>query len=564
MDAKIARLMLENLVDRIERNPKTGKRYIGGAISDREFEAIAYALATMDDGATSIMPTNHVPLTERSIAGSEEVVVKPKGASLNLASLERDKPDDESVKLCLDFGTAMSKASATRDWGDGLLLLPIGQRAKEPHMKFPVSSTLYIGRDAKIYFGHEAIGKSLSEQNPGQLRYDSLKQDLSQGYFDDSFDFIDRPIGKEINPHPSIDFMRKELITLYLAFLTDLACSELASQNISRYVLRRFAMPFWSKERAQWAELRIKEMLARAQILADSFSGKWTGGLGVALVREKLDEVGELTKLPEYLIDQGVHEAVAAASSSLRGFKERRLYMVVDAGAGTTDYGLFIVAPPRSGDDQPRIAEILNTAKVLRQGGDMIDNILVRCILEQENIRPGDAEYDHVNSDLRLRDRILKENMFREGSASYSLSNDDVGSIRKDDFLGDERVVKFASNLKKTFQESLESAHHSWVEGLSDQGLTIILTGGSSRLPMVRELGNKSVRVHGRRLRCILAPDVPSWLTERYPDLKTEYPQLAVAIGGAAEELPEQLSQYGEFGKPTDEGPRRLPTHYKG
>lgn len=565
MDAKIARLMLENLVDRVERNPETGRRYIGGAISDREFEAIAFALAMIDDDTTSVIPTDHVSLAGQSIAKPEGVVVKPKEVNLNLASLERDRPDDKYVKLCLDFGTAMSKAFATRDLDDELLPLSIGERAKEPSMEFPVSSTLYIGRNAKIYFGCEAISKSMSEQSPGRLRYDSLKQDLSRGDFDDYFDdFIDRPIEKEINPHPSIDFTRGELITLYLSFLTDLACSELASQNISRYVLRRFAMPFWSKERAQWAEPRIKEMLAKAQIFADSFSGEWAGGLDVALVREKLDEVGRLEKLPEYLIDQGVHEAVAAASSGLqRGSGKRRLYMVVDAGAGTTDYGLFVVVTPRSGDDQPKIVEVLNTAMVLRQGGDTIDTILIKCILEQGSIRYGEAEYKYVISDLRSRARTLKENIFREGSISYILPTDDIVSIKRDDFLKDERVVKFADNLKKTFQRSLENADPSWIGGLSGQGLTVVLTGGSSKLPMVRELGDKPVKVRGHGLRCIPAPSVPSWLIERYPDLEDEYPQLAVSIGGAAEELPDQRGRYSELGVPTDGGPRRLKPHYK-
>ena len=561
MDTKIARLMLENLVDRIERNPKTGKRHLGGAISDREFEAIEFALTMMEDDPTLGTSVSPALLVEQGTSKSGKTIAKPREVDLNLASLERDKPSDDYVKLCLDFGTAMSKAFATRESDDDLLSLPLGRRGKEPNMIFPVSSTLYIGRDDKIYFGSEAITKSLSDQHSGRLRFDSPKQHMSRGDFSTVIDTI---VDKKINPSP-FEFTTGELITLYLSFLTDLACIELVSKNVSRYVLRRFAMPCWPEERAQWAELQMKKMVAKAQILADSFSEKWTGGLDVALVRGALDALKRLDRLPEYLVDGGVSEAIAAASSCLpRGSGSRRLYMVVDVGAGTTDYGLFAVVAPKGMDDQPRFYAVPGTALVLRQGGDTIDKILLQRILDQESINLGDAEYDDVNSNLRLRIRILKENMFREGSADYNLPTDATGSVSKDDFLKDERVVEFEKMLVQNFRKSLEKADPSWIHGLADYGLTVMLTGGGARLPMVRALGDEFVDVHGRRLRCKLAPDVPSWIIEQYPTLENEYPQLAVSIGGAAEERPDQRGQYEQLGISTDTGPRTLDPHYKG
>lgn len=386
MDTKTAKLMLENLIDRIERNTKTGKRYLGGAISDREFEAIEFALTMMDDDSIPITPIHPVSPARQDVPKPEETKAEPKEVGLNLASLEHDKPDDDGVKLCLDFGTAMSKAFARKEsdddlLGDDLLGLPLGRRAKEDNMFFPVSSDLYIDRDNKIYFGPDAIKKSLSGRHSGRLRFASPKQHMSRGNFDSNINTI---VDKKINP-TSIEFTEGELITLYLSFLTDLACMELASLKISRYVLRRFAMPCWQSERAQWAESQMKKMLAKAQILADSFSGKWSRGLDVALVRETLDAIEKLDKLPEYLIDQGVPETIAAAASSLRrGAGERRLYMVIDVGAGTTDYGLFVIITPNTEDDRPKVLEVPGTAVVLRQGGDTIDKILIHHILEQE------------------------------------------------------------------------------------------------------------------------------------------------------------------------------------
>jgi molecular chaperone HscA len=187
-------------------------------------------------------------------------------------------------------------------------------------MVFPVSSTLFISRNGRVHFGHEAIKESLNDVGYGRLRFDSPKQHMSRGDFDH---VIKQVVGKDINP-TQFEFTKGDLITLYLSFLTDLACSELAQQGVSRYVLRRFAMPCWQMERADWADRQMKEMLAKAQILADTFSSKWAGGLDAAVVRGTLDALGQLGKLPEYLIDQGVLEAIAAASSSLpRGKGER-------------------------------------------------------------------------------------------------------------------------------------------------------------------------------------------------------------------------------------------------
>ena len=129
----------------------------------------------------------------------------------------------------------------------------------------------------------------------------------------------------------------------------------------------------------------------------------------------------------------------------MRGTGQRQLYIVVDVGAGTTDYGLFAVVSPRLEDDRPRVFEVPGTAVVLRQAGDTIDKILLRRILEQEGIESGDPEYDHVNSDLLLRIRSLKENMFRDGTATYNLPTDAVGSVDKAAFLNDERVNRIYS-----------------------------------------------------------------------------------------------------------------------
>ncbi len=535
MDTETAKLLVESLLDRIERDPESGKARLDGPISNLEIEALEFFRAKMEgDFVRSQLPV----ISEKSVPSIFHEIELEK-IDLNLDSLERGKPENDYVILCLDFGTAMSKAFGTNGTDHDLVHLALGQRASEPNMVYPVSSTLYISRHNKIHFGYNAVIESLTEEATGRQRFDSTKQYLSQGLEQNLKKIVD----KEINP-TKYEFSTGDLLTLYLSFLTDLACTELEKRNLSRYTLRRFARPRWNEDRAAWADLLMKKMLAKAQILADTFSESWTEGIDVKALRSALDEVNVLERkgeLPEYLIDEGVHEAIAAASGSLaRETGNRDTYMVVDVGAGTTDFGLFTVISRKGSDDRPKVFEIPNTSKVWRQAGDKIDKILLNYILNQENIVRGDSEYDHVYSDLRLRIRELKETLFREGVVEYTLENDSEGLIDEGSFLKDSQMLEFSKILKEYFVDSLNGAASSRVEEFGDHRLTVVLTGGGASLPMVRELGKGQVEFHDKKLTCVLAQSAPEWLVERYPELELEYPQLAVAIGGAADELPEE------------------------
>lgn len=125
--------------------------------------------------------------------------------------------------------------------------------------------------------------------------------------------------------------------------------------------------------------------------------------------------------------------------------------------------------------------------------------------------------------------------------------------------------MKFGEIFREHFQKSLEQSHPSWLSGFSEHGqvtVTIVLTGGGAKLPMAQSLGEAHFLIHEQTVNCRLAPFVPEELIEQYPDLEGDYPQLAVSIGGAEEEVPVQQSTFVELGitrnKPVVE------TQYKG
>ncbi len=545
MNTNNAKIILENLLERIENNPQTGRKTLPGIISDREYAAIDFAINVLRKTSPDENYEEH-PISTISETSTGST------AQLELRCLDYIKPEDPNVILCIDFGTAMSKAVVTKDADDEILPLPLGRKSGEPVLVFPMSSTLFISRTGRIYFGYSAIRESLAEESKGGLsrkesrsRFDSSKQRLSQGMLADP---SRRNVDETINP-TEYTFTEGDLILLILSFLTDLACTELEEKGISRYVRRRFAMPFWSGDRAEWAKSYMTKLLAKAQIVADTFSGQWANGLEAERVQRILNDVNNCEKFPEYLIDNPVFEAAAAASSSFPyGSGKRELYMIMDVGAGTVDYGLYAVVTPKNDTKKPKIFQAKGTMLALRKGGDTIDGILRLFILERERINEKDADFDYIDRDLKLRIRTLKENLFQQGAVTYNLSNDSVGEVVLEDFLADRRMTELERVFRESFEKSLMNAEPSWITKLSQSRLTVVLTGGGARLPILTGLSTSSFKVHGVNLQCKGTAVVPEWFTEKYSEWETEFPQLAVAIGGAEEDPPDICREYGEIG----------------
>ena len=67
-------------------------------------------------------------------------------------------------------------------------------------------------------------------------------------------------------------------------------------------------------------------------------------------------------------------------------------------------------------------------------------------------------------------------------------------------------------------------------------------------LPMMQALGKGPIDVKGHRILRQAVDPRPDWMADMPVELETVYPQLAVAIGGAAETMPETLTAPPVFG----------------
>lgn len=572
MDNKTAAILLSSLLERVDREQTIG------IVSSLERQALHRAVRALDDGseraASPIPPPPSVTGVPAVGAAptqtlAPEVVLKlvqppadpPKPPSppplptvaLVLDSVKRVNPSDPTVLMCLDFGTAMSKAFASV-FPDGYLDLELGAAAGRSGYTLP--SSVFIADDGKTYFGFEAIDYSQDLVDSGRERLDSIKGWLSlrrEGNLDGEACLLQ----PGLNP-TAYKLTQGDLIRIYLAYLTDMAEIALGEHEVDnaavgRYAKRRFARPCWpDAAQAKWADKLMRSMLAEAQILADTFSGRWAGGIDIAELKAAVEQIKVLGKRPDYLIDDGIPEPVAVAAGAIADSENLRdAFMVVDVGAGTTDFGLFVSTRMSNNEDEPpRVFQIPASIQGLMQAGDKVDGMLRTFIARKESVDATDNSGRMILADLGRRIRGLKEVLFKTGQLEYALADGTVGHVTRDEFLSDETVKRFGLAIDAGFKKSLDAVDETWLRWLAMEGvrLHVVLTGGSSALPMMKALGQGTIDVKGFRILRESVDPKPVWMEAVSDELSTVYPQLAVAIGGAAESMPETLTAPPVFG----------------
>lgn len=553
MNIDNAKLLIENLLERIELDSSTGKFKLG-TISSMEKLALETLLA--GDGIHSPIETTvaitPLPRTIPTITApiepcdpaptpiSDPAAGQP-DIALNLAAFDRTRAADPQITMCLDFGTAMSKAFAMQ--GENTPVeLALGKRAGASG--YPVESSLFITDDGILHFGPQAIELGTAAAALGRSRFDSPKARLSMGQQVDIHRAI---IGKEINPISDIPMTEGELITLYLGYLTDLATTELEAQGFSRYCARRFARPCWSEERNKWAEPLLRRMLAQAQVLADTFHDQWQVGIPLFKAKVAMDKVRQLDTLPDYLLGNGIPEPVAAAASLMLSEEaQRELFLVVDVGAGTTDFGLFLLQH-NPAKDVCLVRIVPNTIKVLEQAGNRVDDLLKFYVLENEGIDKASPEGEHNLRFLQSTIRLHKETLFRDGNVHVPLANGSIATIQIDKFLTNTRLMAFSDLLQRQVLDVLNATGDGFLDLMKESHLNVVLTGGGANLPMIQSLATGVIDVRGRRILRKSVPNVPAWIDEKYPQFAPQYSQLAVAIGGANPELPSVAESVADF-----------------
>ena len=529
-----AQVLLKNLLHRIRETD--GVMQLPGVLTMDEVEALRLLLGDFDHGPSA--PIRSAVSLPRS--GCDSDSANTRARDLVLSAFDEYEHND-GVRLCFDFGTAMSKATLVRDDDHGEIIetlrlgVPGGQEQID---EFMLISSVYIDDDGILRFGKAAFEKSLLEGVDGsRQRLDSIKRRLSEDGWDEKVEAPYNPTGVSIR--------YADMVLAYMAYMTWTANCCLEELGYPRLVARRFALPcFQDGPKRREAIERLKEVVGDAQVLADTFGEELRTGLPLQEFMDAAASLRRLDRKYEFVADD-VPEPLGVAGS-LISWKQRtdNLILVIDVGAGTSDLGLYRIHVDPTREIQQGY-EVLGSTRVLTEAGNYLDSVLIEFILAKLGVTGTDPMARSIRGKLNLEIRAHKETLFSEGSAFVLLEaagrQFDV-EIGLDEFRQLPAVMQFGASLRETVVEILEDVDESWVGWVlanPARSLVLVLTGGGASLPMVREVAEAPLTVHGRAVRVALAPDVPNWLERTLGDVASDFTRVAVSLGGARKRLME-------------------------
>ena len=541
-------------MNRIEIQEDGGKR-LAGRLTDDELAALRTAVDIFDSlltPAAPLAPEASAPVPVPSVQPiSPALDAEPNNTTridesfsltptdqvrLDVSALSAEEAP-KNARFCLDFGTAMSKATLVVDDDDTeaeeIRVLPLGRPGDQEEIsETMLISSVYIDNEGKLWFGKAAVDRSMHEGKDGTRgRLDNIKRRLSEEGWDEQVDERFNPTGVPVS--------HAVMVLAYLTFLTWTANSCLGEMGYPRNLGRRFAMPCFAGEKRREIFHRLKKLVGEAQVLSDTFDSALQDGVpirdfvcAVKLLRGESREYS-------YVLDD-ITEPLGIANSIVSWTRPvDSLVLVIDIGAGTSDLSLYRlnIDPDKN---QSMGIEIEGSSRVLTEAGNYLDRLLIELIIKKSGITSDDKRWVNVRSALELQIRDFKESLFQGGSVFVPLMNGIDVDIELQDFLALEAVRQFGENLRMKMVGILEAVDKSWVTWIKvdpRRCLTVALTGGGADLPMVKTLADGSIPINGVNILLRRALPFPGWLRDTNENIESDYPRVAVSLGGARRRL---------------------------
>lgn len=434
------------------------------------------------------------------------------------------------VHLCLDLGTAFSKASA---WGSGgrgrPRPLPIGNIVGGGDYIVPTAVCISEGR---VCFGQEAL--TAGRESLQASAFTGLKQFMTHEPV--------RGLGQVTLPDAykpaRTSVTVRQVNSLYMAFLSKAASRCLGNKiSVEGQIL---TMPVFRGRRRDNMknELRLAAQYGWQLSKEIGWHG-WSLNLNEALaLLRRMETRARTTNVPAIL-----EEPPAVMASRMATYSPddggRQLYMIVDIGAGTTDFGLFVAGHV---DGRVGVHAIRGSKYSLQRGGNDIDDALVKCILEKSKLNG--RERPVVKAALREQARLLKEELLAKKIDEPMAVPDAKIELTKEEFIDSPSLKAIRSKVKDAFEARLKAVDVSWLNLASKlrHGITVFFVGGGGRLEFLRDVVpqlrqqsyNGSSQFYFR-----IADDDPSWADEdgfrqTWRQIDRIFPQMAVSLGGAA------------------------------
>jgi molecular chaperone DnaK (HSP70) len=435
---------------------------------------------------------------------------------------------DAGWTLCVDFGTAFSKAAAapSRAWSqfDPAMVRPLTLNGVAGEGNpFLLDSAVFIDSDC-ILFGAAAVRRAEQLEHKKRLALRSFKTLLSAPDLERALN-TSAPLS--IDPHRA--FRMRDLIILYLAFLSRAIDRAVAADPVlarsGAPIQRRYAAPAWREGGGASLHHVVVRLFGEAAIvqglLGDAlFTDQ---GISVAAARSALTAAAGAPAAADWRMGM-IFEATAAAAYSSIGLDSAAAhFIVIDMGAGTTD----IAAVAR---DASALVELQGARVTLTRAGDFIDRVLLNLAIEGNSSIKTQAQRAEVWRALMRSIRDIKESLFAERRAAIRHGGRTI-VINLRDLERDKDFKQFAKSIALAYEHGLDIVTARAAKD-GQRHVHAIAVGGGAAAPFIQELLRHT---RAGKVKVTPRPATPEWAHAPAfgGNLAPIFPQLAIAIGGA-------------------------------
>lgn len=438
------------------------------------------------------------------------------------------------ARICIDFGTALSKASVCLDptlpLEVGVKPLPIGAIARAEHPLL-TPSVLYVD-NGRLYFGPSALEHARRGVDSARDPLLSFKTVLGATNVDEALAQLLRP-----SMDPTGTFKQRDALVLYLAYLDRLIREAIdLAPNIPGAIVnarRRYTSPVWRP--GSGADKTFERIFNEAAAVAERLGDLLISSEGVSIAQSR-DALDRAAANPGHgRLETGIFEPHAAAATALAFTNEpTRFVLVFDMGAGTVDMAAFEF-DERS--DPPALSEIKEARQCSALAGDEIDRILVELYVRK---RGGEKSREDELKLLRtaiLSARELKRELFATGRCSLK-TGWMATTIRANELMEDQNFRTYLTALRQTIAASLARVSER-AEAANAEVVDVVLAGGGSQLPFMIDLVRSAGALRPSRVGLRVGPLSPvnPLYTGIDPALRDVFPQIAMSVGGALVEM---------------------------
>lgn len=446
-------------------------------------------------------------------------------------------PPSEGARICVDLGTALTKATAFLGDSDAvqseIAPLPIGAASGSEHPLL-TPSAMFVDED-RIFFGPAAIERARLALKTKRNPILSFKLVLSAPDLAATLAF---KLSRSIDPTGTL--RQCDALVLYFAYIDQLIRAAIANEADLSPALanapRRITSPLWRRDSD--AVRKIGMLFSQSIAVSEKLGAQMMNADGVRLdaVREALDYAA---KAPRSNLFEGIvleaHAAVSAYATLVS--VPARYVLVVDMGAGTTDIAGFEL---QGASHQAVMTEIHGTQQCCVLAGDELDNIVVDRFVRSRGKLRIDVEARLWRA-LRLSAAELKQSLFSRGKAVFK-HDDQRMTLSQEAVTKDSAFKAYCNALSKTLSGSLALLAAKAKED-GAKSVTILLAGGGSHLPFLADLVKTAAASHTRGLKLEIEPFGARWaLPHRHHPLGGVLPQLAIAMGGAVAAVEQESS----------------------